>query len=401
MSRPPSIRSLGADSALERWAAAGLAELTGPPEGPGLGPPAGFVARLDALCERIEVASGRVGGPVRIDGMATLAARAQLMGLRRRGRVSCGGACHLVRGRDGWLAVSLSREDDWELLPAWIGASAASSDGWAEVHDRCAERPVAEMVAQGALLGLPIAALAEANDGRATDPVRWTSITSTEPSRAADGGRPVRVVDLSSMWAGPLCGAVLAATGAEVVKVESLGRPDGTRVGSPDHYARLNGGKELRTLDLTTAAGLAELRSLLASADVVIESSRPRALRQMGIDAEEVLSAADGPRLWISITGHGRGGDPADRVALGDPTDRGAFGDDAAVAGGLVAWWNGEPTFCADAVADPLTGLVAAAALLEAFAAGHRGLLDIAMAQVAAHFAGSPTPDRCAPGGTA
>ena len=87
--------------------------------------------------------------------------------------------------------------------------------------------------------------------------------------------------------------------------------------------------------------------------------------------------------MWLSITGHGRRGTGGDRVA---------FGDDAAIAGGLAAWSDGQPCFCADAVADPCTGLVAATATLEALAAGGRWLIDVAMVAVSAHLAG-PTLD--------
>jgi crotonobetainyl-CoA:carnitine CoA-transferase CaiB-like acyl-CoA transferase len=83
--------------------------------------------------------------------------------------------------------------------------------------------------------------------------------------------------------------------------------------------------------------------------------------------------------VWISITGHGRGGAAANRVA---------FGDDAAVAGGLVVWAGDTPLFCADAVADPVTGLTAANACLDALAGGGRWLLDVSMAGVCAGLAG-------------
>lgn len=82
--------------------------------------------------------------------------------------------------------------------------------------------------------------------------------------------------------------------------------------------------------------------------------------------------------MWASITGYGRTKPGRDRVA---------FGDDAAVAAGLVAWDDG-PCFCSDAIADPASGLVAAAAIVEALAAGDRWLLDVSMGGVAAHLAG-------------
>ena len=116
----------------------------------------------------------------------------------------------------------------------------------------------------------------------------------------------------------------------------------------------------------------------MTSADIVIESSRPRALEQLGLRPETVLDN-DGPRLWISITGHGR---DAGR-------NRVAFGDDASVAGGLVSWAGPTPTFCGDAIADPLAGLAATAAALTSLAEGGRWLVEVAMAEVAADLAGA------------
>jgi crotonobetainyl-CoA:carnitine CoA-transferase CaiB-like acyl-CoA transferase len=192
----------------------------------------------------------------------------------------------------------------------------------------------------------------------------------------------VMVADLGSLWAGPLAGALLAAAGARVVKVESTGRPDGARGGPAAFFDLLNARKRSVALDLRTAAGTHLLGELLARADVVIEASRPRALAQLGIDAEALLTGAR-PRVWVSITGHGRAHPQRDWTA---------FGDDAAVAGGLVSWHDGRPCFCADAAADPASGLVAAAAALDALATGGRWLLDVAMAGVAAHLAGPTLP---------
>ncbi len=95
-----------------RWERAGLSALTGDEHGPPLDPPPHLVRRLDRVTGRIAAASRRLGDEVVIDGLAELAARAEPMALRRRGRVSCGGACHLVRATDGWFALSLAREDD-------------------------------------------------------------------------------------------------------------------------------------------------------------------------------------------------------------------------------------------------------------------------------------------------
>jgi crotonobetainyl-CoA:carnitine CoA-transferase CaiB-like acyl-CoA transferase len=179
-------------------------------------------------------------------------------------------------------------------------------------------------------------------------------------------GRPPVVVDLSSLWAGPLCTRLLADHGAHVIKVESATRPDGARRGPRAFFERLHAGKELRTIDF----GGPELAELVATADVVVEASRPRALRHLGILAEEIR-----PPVWLSITGHGRA------------SNRVAFGDDAAVAGGLVAHDATGPMFCADAIADPATGLLAATAVIDRLTAGGRWLVDVALARTAARMA--------------
>ena len=103
----------------------------------------------------------------------------------------------------------------------------------------------------------------------------------------------------------------------------------------------------------------------------------------MGIVAADLLRQPAGTRagsqVWASITSHGRGPGRGERVG---------FGDVAAVAGGLVACDDVGPCFLADAVTDPVAGLVAAAAVLDALAAGGRWLLDVAMAPLAAAVAG-------------
>ncbi len=348
-----------------------LGELTGFPDGPAVRAPRRFLEQLGALTDRIAEASATLGRTVVVDGVRTLTERAAAMGLHRRGQVSCGGSTHLVAAADGWFAVTLSRPDDLSLLPAWIDAPAAD-EPWAGVHRRCRDRPLREVVDRGILLGLPIAGLGSAQPRAAATP------SPAGPHRPREASRPVNVVDLSSMWAGPLCGALLAEAGAQVTKVELASRPDGARRGPARFYERLNGAKATLTIDLARPDGLRRLVDTIASADVVIESSRPRALAQLGIDAEALVADAAGPQVWVSITGHGRYGEGANRVA---------FGDDAAVAGGLVAWAGADqPCFFADAVADPLTGLTAAVEALEALAVGRTVLLDIAMAGVAAAF---------------
>ena len=373
-----------AQAEADAWAASGAMELTGRRDGPALGPPTGLVPALDAVAAALRRRSSGLGSEVDVEPLALLGERAALAGLRRNGTTSCGGATRLLLTGNGWLAVSLARPDDLDLLHAWLDLAGPADDPWAAVADAVAHRSAEEVATAGALLGLPVAALPRAVPPPALAP----SPLAPLPLRGhliADGPTAtsdltgVRVVDLSALWAGPLCGSLLQQAGAEVVKVESTARPDGARLGPTAFFDLLNGGKRSVALDLRTQPGRADLLRLVRAADVVIEASRPRALEQLGVRAEDVLREGRRPRVWLSLTGHGRSPDVAHRVG---------FGDDAAVGGGLVSWDGAMPCFTADAVADPTAGLVAAAAVLDALSAGGRWLLDVSLTGVAAHLAG-------------
>jgi hypothetical protein len=297
---------------------------------------------------------------VRVDATELLTGRAALLGLTPQGRVSVGGATRLMRSADGWCALTLSRPDDVDAVPALIESEA--DDPWQAVTRWAAVTTSAEITARARLLGLPVAALRET----AAAPPRITTLA--EPvERPVDG---LLVADLSSMWAGPLCGQLLARAGATVVKVESRARPDGTRAGPPAFFDWMNNGKLSYAVDLNKPAGL---RRLLDAADIVIESSRPAALAHRGLGP----SHRDG-QVWLRITGHGADGERANWVA---------FGDDAAVSGGLAGGTDENPAFCGDAIADPLTGLHAAVEVAESLRRGGGELIDMAMAAVAATYA--------------
>jgi crotonobetainyl-CoA:carnitine CoA-transferase CaiB-like acyl-CoA transferase len=175
----------------------------------------------------------------------------------------------------------------------------------------------------------------------------------------------LRVVDFSVLWAGPLCAQLLGLAGAEIIKVETPQRPDGARAGNQDFYRLLHAGHRSVVLDPADPAGRRAMTALVDTADVVIESSRPRALARFGLDARRTVDAGT---TWISITAAGRA------------SNRIGFGDDVAASAGLVAYdEGGEPVFCGDAIADPLTGLAAAALALRSPAGS---LLDVAMTAV-------------------
>jgi hypothetical protein len=323
-----------------------------------------------AVLERARSTAARAG--IAADTDELLGGRAALLGLRSGGRVSAGGASRLMAAHDGWCALTLSRPDDIAAVPALVEADAVVGDPWPAVERNVHDRGVVAFAERARLLGLPVGVLGETGSAapvfrRSGDPVQPCGLTG------------LLVADLSSMWAGPLCGQLLARAGATVVKVESATRPDGTRQGPPAFFDWMNGGKLSYRADFTRPDGV---RRLLAVADVVIESSRPAALERRGLGPADVPARRG--RIWLRVTGHGTAGDRADWVA---------FGDDAAVSGGLVGGSADAPEFCGDAIADPLTGLHAALAVLESHARGGGELVEISMAAVAAGYAGLPGDD--------
>jgi crotonobetainyl-CoA:carnitine CoA-transferase CaiB-like acyl-CoA transferase len=308
-------------------------------------------------------------------GAELLSERATLLGLTRRGRISAGGACRLLRARDGWLAVNLPRLDDAHSLAAWLEDErfAQSTQLDPALWDRLAacltRRSTREWTTRARWLGLAVAEAVRP----APDPASWLRVAERGAQRGDSSlGSPL-VVDLSSLWAGPLAARLLALAGARVIKVESTRRPDGARFGSPAFFDRMNEGKEHCALDFTQPAGLGALSRLLERADVVIESSRPRALGQLGFDAPAWVAERPG-RIWLSITGYGR-----DEEGV-------AFGDDAAAAAGMC-WCvqSDAPLFVGDAIADPLTGIHAALAALAYWRRGEGALLDVSLARVVGH----------------
>ena len=276
--------------------------------------------------------------------------------------------------------MHLPRVDDVELLPAWLGIQASDNEvPWTEVAEIVATRLSNELVQSGQELGLAVSAMPDGEDDQlrdrgTTNPARPWIQRQVGTRRNDTSLNGALVVDLSSLWAGPLCSRVLTEAGARVVKVESATRPDASRDGERAFFDWLHEGQEFLAIPFEETSGVAELVSLLERADVVIEGSRPRALDRLGIVPAEFVAKRSGS-VWLSITAYGRCGPWHDWVG---------FGDDAAVAGGLVDHdGSGVPSFVGDAVADPLTGLVGAALVADAVRRGGGVTIDVALREVA------------------
>lgn len=176
----------------------------------------------------------------------------------------------------------------------------------------------------------------------------------------------VRVLDLSRVFAGPLCGQVLADFGAEVVKVEHPGRGDdtrdwGMRIGKTEttYYNSMNRNKRSITLDLQSPEGVRIVHDLLPQFDVVVHNFKTGGAEKLGLGYEQLKAIRPG-LVYCAVAGYDSSGPEARRP-----------GYDLVVQGeaGLMAL-NGEadqpPLKFGVAVVDLMTGMYAAQAVLAA-----------------------------------
>nr|WP_201300785.1 CoA transferase [Streptomyces sp. HF10] len=181
----------------------------------------------------------------------------------------------------------------------------------------------------------------------------------------------LRVLDLATLFAGPMAATLLGDFGAEVIKVEHPGRPDPSRGHGPAKdgvglwWKVLGRNKRAITLDLSRPGGRATLLRLAATADVVIENFRPGTLEKWDLGWAE-LSAAN-PRLVLArVTAFGQFGPYAHRPGFGTLAE--AMSGFAALTGEPDA----PPVLPPFGLADSVAGLTTAYAVLTALAARER-----------------------------
>ncbi len=338
-----------------RWAMSGAMSLTGESSGPPRQVPVGVTLRMEQLATIIGEMTG-----LSIDGPALLGERAAIAGYTRQGNRSVGGHAQLVESIDKPICINFARPDDLLLIPAWLQEEIDPNNRM-EVLSSLKKFESQQLMKQADLLGIPLGV-------PDVEEYEYPAYL-TEGKKSKKRAESTLVIEFGSLWASPLCGDLLRRSGCRVIKIESLSRPDGARRGPPGFFDLLNGGKESLALDFKDDSSLKFLRKIVKEADVIVEGSRPRALRQLGVDAE---TEVENGKVWISITGYGRTG----------PRSKGvAFGDDAAVSGGLFL--KDPLSFIADAVADPSAGLLAAVIALSALESEKGWLIDVPLSAVA------------------
>ena len=214
------------------------------------------------------------------------------------------------------------------------------------------------------LRGAP--SLGEANNARPW-PKRERDVRPAEPRLPLEG---IRIVDLTAFWAGPAATHLLAAFGADVVKVESIQRPDGIRYSGGMRkdvddwweygwvFHAMNTNKRSVTLDLGSDEGRRLFTGLVADADVVIENFSARVMDHFGLTADALLAV--NPRLVMArMPAFGLDGPWRDRVGFAPTMEQ--------IAG--LAWVTGlpdGPPVPPRGACDPLAGVHAAFAVLAA-----------------------------------
>jgi crotonobetainyl-CoA:carnitine CoA-transferase CaiB-like acyl-CoA transferase len=170
----------------------------------------------------------------------------------------------------------------------------------------------------------------------------------------------VRVVDMTTIVVGPICGRTLADQGADVIKVEAPGgdllrlMARGARNrGMSGKFMNFNRNKRSICLDIKKPDGLAAMKKLLASADVFVSNVRPAALERAGLDFES-LQAINPRLIYCGIVAFGKGGAYYNRPAY-DPIVQSLSG-----VAGTFERAIGEPRFVPMVMTDHVTGLVAA-----------------------------------------
>ena len=197
-------------------------------------------------------------------------------------------------------------------------------------------------------------------------PPRPVPSGTADPNRLPFSG--LRILDMTTFWAGPCCTHFFAMLGADVVHVESARRPDGTRLiaGVPitedqwweksPIYAALNTNKKGLTLDLQSPRGREVLRRLAAACDVIVENFTPRVLDQVGLDFAGV-QAVRPDAVMLRMPGFGLDGPWRDNPAF-------AYAIESASGLSWLTGYPDRPPYEPYSIGDPNAGVHALNALL-------------------------------------
>jgi crotonobetainyl-CoA:carnitine CoA-transferase CaiB-like acyl-CoA transferase len=356
----------------------------------------------------------------------------------------------VVRAGDGWVGINCLTGQHWLDVCAMLGlpefgeqqfaimmGGPERAEFFAAAQPWLSERTVAEVVELSQALRIPAAPVADGAtalecpqyvkrgffvDGGGRDwpfrrpgpafrlskaPAVPASAHSREvwpASEIADHSLPfagLKVLDLTTFWAGGYLTCYLAAFGADVVKVESIQRPDGFRYSAAypyegdDWYERsplwqaTNLNKRDITLDLTSQSGRELARRLAAQADVVVENFSPRVVEQFGLDFESLVALRPDV-IAVRMPGFGLDGPWRDYVGW-------ALNIEQVSGMSAVTGYADGPPCNVQGPADPIVGVHAGVALLAALEhrrrTGEGQLIEVAQIEVGAAVTAEPVID--------
>lgn len=343
----------------------------------------------------------------------------------------------VVRAADGWVGINCLTGQHWLDVCSMLGlpehaeqqiaimlGGPERAEFFAKAAPLLAERTVAETVELSQALRIPAAPV---NDGatvldcpqyatrgffvdgagfrRPGVPFRFTKPMAAQPNpeprletRAESPFAGLRVLDLSTFWAGAYLTCYLGAFGADIVKVESIQRPDGHRYSGAfpfegdDWYERsaiwqaTNLNKRDLTLDLTSQTGRDIARRLVAQSDIVVENFSPRVVEQFGLDYSSLVSVKPDV-IMVRMPGFGLEGPWRDYVGW-------ALNIEQTSGMSAVTGYADGPPCNLQGPADPIVGVHAGVALLAALEhrrrTGQGQLIEIAQIEVAACVTAEP-----------
>lgn len=349
----------------------------------------------------------------------------------------------VVRAADGWVGINCLTGQHWLDVCAMLGlpefgdqqiaimlGGPERAEFYARAEPLLAEQTVAEIVELAQAMRIPATPV---NDGatvlecpqyvkreffvqqagfrrpgkafRSSSAANRTTLRNRGPeiavpfdSRTERPFAGLQVLDLTTFWAGAYLTCYLGALGADIVKVESIQRPDGFRYSGAfpfegdDWYERsglwqgTNLNKKDLTLDLTSERGQDIARRLAAQADVVVENFSPRVVEQFGLDYESLV-ALKPDVIMVRMPGFGLQGPWRDYVGW-------ALNFEQTAGMSAVTGYADGPPCNPQGPADPIVGVHAGVALLAALdhrsRTGEGQLIEVAQIEVAAAVTAEP-----------
>ncbi|MFF8376799.1 CoA transferase [Streptomyces sp. NPDC015661] len=288
-----------------------------------------------AACSLAAVEHAGLPGPVRVDDGAVATAFVSERHLRVDGRapVNFAPLSRFWRSADGWVRTHANYPHHRAALLAALGVADSGSGSVEAVAAAIGERKAVEVETAVYAAGGLAVALRTPEEWAATEQGREVAarplLTRERLDDAAPrdrGGRPLRVLDLTRVIAGPVATRSLALLGADVLRIDPPGNPE-----LPDQHADTGVGKRTAALDLDRPSDRRTFDELLDAADVLVAGYRPGALDRFDLERPGLVTARLSAWGDYGPWGGRRGFDSLVQVATGIATVEGSAAEPGAL----------------------------------------------------------------------